>query len=103
MRGKTTRVVAFQMFSAIRSPRKEGTISLKDCNTSESKGIIEPETSRQSTMSRVAIRSSSTNRSTGRPASRAVAAVAPATSSAISPAPMRRRRRRRRKEGSRSR
>ncbi|CPU66690.1 Uncharacterised protein [Mycobacteroides abscessus] len=64
--------------SAIRSPSKLSTSSWKTLSTAPSYSIIEPDTSRHSTMSRVPRRSTTTSVSTGR------AATAPAPTTATS-------------------
>ena len=71
MSGNTVRDVEFHTDSAIRSPSKLSTIREKVWTISVSNSIIEPDTSRQSTMSRVARTSDRTSRSAGRATSSA--------------------------------
>ncbi|WP_448073764.1 hypothetical protein [Georgenia yuyongxinii] len=96
MSGKTVREVLFQMLSAMRSPSKEPTSSAKVATISLSSSIIEPETSRQSTMSRVASTSARTSRSTGRAVSADAATATSASAAAASASPPRSTRSRRR-------
>ena len=76
MSGKTLREVVFQMDSEIRSPSKLSTSSEKVSTISVANSIIEPDTSRHSTTSRLASTSARTSRSTGRAVSNAAPRVA---------------------------